>query len=114
MEIERATSLQQIMGVINFSFEQKGEKQISNNKKYVTVSYANTSKIRPLISYENNGSVVQIIFLMPIKEAENTIKNLIKKFGTTTDEKGETIVKKENLKYSYREQNEVGMIIMYE
>ena len=101
------------MAGINFAFEQKGDKQISNDGQNVTVKYENGTLVHPMITYTVDGKVTQIIFLMPAVQAEKLIEKLIDKHGTSTDSYGETVVRKGNLIYNHREKNSVGMVIIY-
>ncbi len=110
--IINSTSLNQIMSKINFSFEQYGEKKISDDGNYVTVRYKNESLINPLITYTRSGQVKQIIIMMPISNMNYIGKELIKRFGTKYVN-GEEVIQRGELTYDIRSQDDVGMIVIY-
>jgi hypothetical protein len=110
--ILNSTSLTQIMAKINFSFEQFGEKKRSNDGKYVTVRYKNSSLINPFITYTGQGGVTQILFMMPIANSEIIGKQLISKYETKKID-GEDVIQRGNLTYEITSDGEVGIIIIY-
>jgi hypothetical protein len=110
--ILNSTSLSQIMAKINFSFEQNGEKKKSTDGRYVTVNYKNNSLINPLVTYTAQGEVTQIIFLMPISNANLIGTQLIIKFGTKVVN-GEQVIQRGNLTYDIRSEGQIGTIVIY-
>ena len=110
--ISNSTSLSQIMSKINFSFEQYGEKKISNDGQIVSVSYRNSSLIKPLIRYNRQGSVEQIMFILPISNALSIQNDLTKKYGTKYID-GNEVIQKGDLKYEFRGDDTVGLIVIY-
>ena len=109
--ILNSTSLTQIMAKINFSFEQKGEKKLSDNGAYVTVQYKNESLITPLVTYTVQGEVAQIIFLMPKNNSNSIGKELIRKYGTKTVN-GEEVIQRGYLTYDIRSDGDVGILVI--
>lgn len=109
--ILNSTSLAQIMAKINFSFEQKGEKKLSDNGAYVTVQYKNESLITPLVTYTVQGEVAQIIFLMPKNNSNSIGKELIRKYGTKTVN-GEEVIQRGYLTYDIRSDGDVGILVI--
>lgn len=109
--IINSNSLTELMGRINFSFEQTGDKKMSNDEQFVTVRYDNESNVTPLVVYNRTGQVKQIIFLVPQKDAENVIKELIIKYDTRMVD-GQEVIVKDNLIYDYDENDGVGIIII--
>lgn len=108
-----STTLNQIMSKINFSFEQDGQKQVSDDGQYVTVRYKNSSLIKPLITYTKSGDVTQIIFIMPISNVINIWQELIRKFGTKYED-GNEVVKRGQLTYLAKENSDnVGILGIY-
>ncbi|MCC2600497.1 hypothetical protein [Sphingobacterium sp. FBM7-1] len=102
-------TMNQLMAKINFSFEQKGDKTISDDGKYVTVTYENDSSIKPLITYTKEGTPSQIVLIMPLVDVDRIIKKLIHSDGAV--EKDEEI-HLGNLIYNFRGEKEVGMVII--
>lgn len=111
--IIKSESIAKLMGRINFSFEQTGEKNKSTDGKFITVRYDNKSNVTPLVTYENSGEIKQIIFLVPKYDAEKVVKELISEYGTTSIDNVD-VIKRGNLIYDYRAEGSVGMIIIYE
>lgn len=108
-----STTLNQIMSKINFSFEQDGQKQVSDDGQYVTVRYKNNSLIKPLITYTKGGDVTQIIFIMPISNVINIWQELVKRFGTKYED-GNEVVKRGQLTYLAKEDSDnVGILGIY-
>mgnify|MGYP001473883922 CR=1 FL=1 len=99
------------MGRINFAFEQKGGKKTSDDGNFVTVQYENDSNVRPIVTYLTNGETHQIVFLVPKINADEIIKELIMKYGTETVEGVELIIR-DNIKYDYRSDGDVGIIVV--
>jgi hypothetical protein len=110
--ILNSTTLTQIMAKINFSFEQYGEKKKSNDGKYLTVRYKNSSLINPFITYTIEGNVTQILFMMPISNSKTIGNELNKNFGTR-EANGEEVIKRGNLTYEITSDEEVGIIMIY-
>lgn len=109
--IINSNSLADLMGRINFSFEQNGEKKISNDGQLVTVKYHNESNVKPLVSYNKTGKVIQIIFLVPKNDAEKVINELISKYGTKKIY-AEEVILRDNMTYDYRVDGEIGIIVI--
>jgi hypothetical protein len=107
-----STTLSQIMAKINFSFEQSGEKTKSDDGRFVSVRYKNSSLINPLVTYTAQGDVKQIIFLMPLSNSNSIRKDLISKFGTKSVD-GTEVIQRGNLTYDIRSKGEIGMIVIY-
>lgn len=106
-------TLNQIMSKINFSFEQYGQKQVSDDGCYVTVQYKNSSLIKPLITYTKNGDVTQILFIMPMSNVTEIWKELIRRFGTKYED-GNEVVKRGQLTYLAKESSDnVGILGIY-
>ena len=108
-----STSLTDLVGKINFSFDQFGSKKTSNDGQYITITYKNSSSIiRPQVSYYINGSIAQISFILLESDAEKIIKELILNYGIVEID-GVDLVKRDNLTYDYRVKGEIGIIVIY-
>lgn len=110
--VMNSTTLSQIMAKINFSFEQSGEKTKSDDGRFVTVRYKNSSLVTPLVTYTVQGDVKQIMFLMPLSNSNSIGKDLIRKFGTKFVD-GTEVVQRGNITYDIRSKDEIGMIVIY-
>ena len=110
--VMNSTTLSQIMAKINFSFEQSGEKTKSDDGRFVTVRYKNSSLITPLVTYTVQGNVKQIMFLMPLSNSNSIGQDLIRKFGTKFVD-GTEVVQRGNITYDIRSKDEIGMIVIY-
>lgn len=109
--IINSKSLTDLMGRVNFSFEQKGDKKTSDDGQSITVTYVNESNVKPLVTYTKSGKVLQIIFLVPEVDGNKVIKELISKYGTK-EVYGEELIIRGNLTYDYRVNGKVGIIII--
>jgi hypothetical protein len=109
--IINSKSLMDLMGRINFSFEQNGDKKTSDDGQSVTVRYDNESNVTPLVSYNKTGQAKQIILLVPKNDAEKVIKELLSIYGTK-EINGEEVIVRDNLTYDYRVDGDIGIIVI--
>jgi hypothetical protein len=107
-----STDLNQIMSKINFSFEQFGDKKLSDDGNYVTVQYKNNSLIYPLITYSKNGDVIQIVLMMPLDNLSDLYDKLQKKYGYKII-KGEMVIQNGDLIFDLKYDDDIGYIIIY-
>jgi hypothetical protein len=111
--IFNSSTLSGLVGKINFSFDQSGDKKTSTDGQYVSVHYKmNSSLVSPMVSYTKNGSIAQIMFFLPEYDAEKIAKELILKYGIIEID-GVDLVKRDNLTYDYRVDGELGIIVIY-
>ena len=109
--IMNSTTLSQIMAKINFSFEQFGEKERSDDGAFVFVAYESNNFISPLVKYTSQGNVAEIIFFMP-KDISDTIGNeLIRKYGTKFIN-GEEVIQRGDLTYAIKSDENIGIIVI--
>lgn len=109
--IMNSTTLSQIMAKINFSFEQFGEKERSDDGAFVFVAYESNNFISPLVKYTSQGNVAEIIFFMP-KDISDTIGNeLIRKYGTKFIN-GEEVIQRGDLTYDIKSDENIGIIVI--
>lgn len=106
------STMNSLMSKINFSFNQYGDKKISEDNNFVTVTYKNSSLITALVTYTYNGEVEQIVFLMPVNDSKEIVKKLIQEYGTNVID-GKTVIQRNELTYDLHTDEDVGMIIIY-
>lgn len=105
-------TMNSLMAKINFSFNQYGDKKISEDNNFVTVTYKNSSLITALVTYTYNGEVEQIVFLMPVNDSKEIAKKLIQEYSTNVID-GKTVIQRNELTYDLHTDENVGMIIIY-
>ena len=105
-----STSLSQMVSKINFSFEQV-RRTTSNDGRFVTIEYRNNSLIRPVISYTISGNLTQIVLVMPMSNAEQITKELIRRFGTRYVN-GDLVVQRGELIYDLRYEGDIGILVI--
>jgi hypothetical protein len=115
--ILNSSSLSNLMGRINFIFEQKGNKKTSKDGMYKTVNYEKFSNagnlIRALIVYDQNGEVDNIKFLLSENESKKVINELISQYPSKKID-GQDAIFKEKTTYLYKVEDGIGIITILE
>lgn len=115
--ILNSSSLSNLMGRVNFIFDQKGNKKTSNDGMYKTVTYEKFSNagnlIRALIVYDQKGEVDNIKFLLSENESRKAINELISRYPSKKID-GQDAIFKEKITYLYKVEDGVGIITILE
>jgi hypothetical protein len=115
--ILNSSSLTNLMGRINFMFDQKGNKKLSNDGVFKTVTYEKYSNvgnlIKALIVYNQKGEVDNIKFLLSENESDKVIDELISQYPSKKIV-GQDAIFKEKIIYMYKVEDGVGIITIVE